>query len=128
MWNSVDEISFFTLNFLLVAKKHNILVYLVNCCKKCICGWVSNNDGILSGQITAVSLLVQNLPPKNLMQRELFVKLIHHAKCQNPVPARPIWQDLELVPLSLCPGTMKNFLSLLSLETKMSHHVGNPTF
>ena len=53
--------------------------------KSYINGWVSNDDRILSGQITAVSLLVQNLPPKNLMQREFFVKLIHHIKCQNPV-------------------------------------------
>ena len=45
------------------------------------------------------------------------------------VPSQPIpRQDFEIVLLSLCPGTMKNFLSLLSLETKMSHHVGNPTF
>ena len=36
------------------------------------------------------------------------------------VPARPVpdfgcpgpWQDFELVPLSLCPGTMKELLSL----------------
>ena len=28
------------------------------------------------------------------------------------IPARPVpWQDFELVPLSLCPGTMKELLS-----------------
>ena len=42
--------------------------------------------------------------------------------CQNLVPSRGIWQalpdrpvlwqDFELVPLSLCPGTMKELLSL----------------
>jgi hypothetical protein len=29
------------------------------------------------------------------------------------IPSRPVpWQDFELVPLSLCPGTMKEHLSL----------------
>ena len=29
------------------------------------------------------------------------------------IPSRPVpWQDFELVPLSLCPGTRKEFLSL----------------
>ena len=29
------------------------------------------------------------------------------------IPTRPVpWQDFELVPLSLCPGTMKELLSL----------------
>ena len=56
------------------------------------------------------------------------------------IPARPVlWQDFELVPLSLCPGTMKELLFgvplsrdkkvlpvLLSQKVALSRPVGNP--
>ena len=43
------------------------------------------------------------------------------------IPARPVpWQDFELVPLSLCPGTKKFCLS--RCPEKLHCPVGNPNF
>ena len=46
--------------------------------------------------------------------RKVVIVLSHvPSKCWQAVPAHPVpCQDFELVPLSLCPGTMKELLSL----------------
>ena len=84
---------------------------------------------------TGLDRLSKSRPGQSRGKMSKFCSVPVHplVKCQNPVPAVP-WHDFELVPLSLCPGTMKKLLSLclarqdcsIPLETLVSTNFSCP--